>query len=81
MAAWKKLTDMIIYKFKIVQNAFWVFLATISIIGCVENNEYITISSPSETNTLQLTVDEGQLFYRVTEPEKKISRKFRYWEN
>ena len=28
---------MIIYKFKTVQNAFWVFLATISIIGCADN--------------------------------------------
>ena len=72
MAASKKLTDMIIYKFKIVQNAFWVFLATISIIGCVENNEYITISSPSETNTLQLTVYKGQLFYRVNHGNKKV---------
>ena len=63
---------MIIYKFKTVQNAFWVFLATISIIGCADNGEYITISSPSETNTLKLTVDEGQLFYRVNHGNKKV---------
>ncbi|HCK06006.1 MAG TPA: hypothetical protein DHV98_06530, partial [Flavobacteriaceae bacterium] len=68
----KKLTDMIIYKFKTVENAFWVFLATISIIGCADNGEYITISSPSETNTLKLTVDEGQLFYRVNHGNKKV---------
>ena len=72
MAALKKLTDMIINKFKIVQNGIVVFLATISIIGCADNGEYITISSPFETITLQLTVDEGQLFYRVNHGNKRI---------
>ena len=68
----KKSNYMIINKSKTVQNAILVFLATIFTIGCADDGEYITISSPSETNTLQLTVDEGQLFYRVNHGNKRV---------
>ena len=63
---------MIINKSKTVQNTILVFLAIIFTIACADDGEYITISSPSETNTLQLTVDEGQLFYRVNHGNKRV---------
>ena len=72
LSGMKKSNYMIINKSKTVQNAILVFLATIFIIGCADDGEYITISSPSETNTLQLTVDEGQLFYRVNHGNKRV---------
>jgi alpha-glucosidase len=63
---------MIIDKFKTVQNLFLIFLTTTSIIGCADNGEYITISSPSKTNTMHLMVDEGKLFYRVNHGKKRV---------